>query len=253
MATGTEIVQRAYREGNLIAAGTTLTTDQLNEGIVELNTFIDTLYGFELGEFLFDWPFPPRNDAPTNSRFPLFPRDESLSPRQWPYPPSNVRILLQTDLPTTLTLPPEPDDGARLMFANLQATEALLTINANGRLFANEKTATRLPSQLAGQRYLYRADLGSWTLIETATSDAQVPFPSVYDELLVLGVLDRLAPRFGKDMTASQEQRRRRMLMRLKSQYRQDTPAAVDQYNMFLVPRADYDRSRFYDGGELLS
>ena len=253
MATGSAIVKNAFREGNLIAASAELTADQLAEGLDVLNNFIDTVYGFELGENLFDWPFPPRNNAPTQSRYPLFPRDESLAARVWPYPPPNVRILLGVDLATTLTLPPAPEDGARLQFVNVGAQDVAIQVETNGRLFGGSTNPSTTPTELHQQRYFYRADLADWVLIETATADAQVPFPPTYDELLELAVLSRLSSRFGRALTPDQVQRHMRLISKLKSQYRQKTPAGVDEYNMFLVPRSDYDRSRFYDGGELLS
>ena len=255
MATGTEIVTRAYREGNLIGATASLTTAQLNEGLTELNDYIDTLYGFELGEFAFDWPIAPQNNAPVNERFPLFPRDERLIARVYPYPPSNVNIILFIDgAGQNIYFPQNPSDGARVHFINLASPENAVTIFGNGRLITGVASFSALPSELSGRRYFYRADLATWVLVEEVTATAQIAtFAPVYDPLLVLGTLERLSPRFGRELTATQFERIRRLLMRLKAQYKQDTPEAVDGDNVLLVPYADQFRSRFYDGTELLS
>jgi hypothetical protein len=77
MPTGTaasSLIQSAYREGNLIAVGTTPTTAEQAEALLLLNNFVLGIFGYEMGENLQDWPAPaPQRTAPVAANFPQFP------------------------------------------------------------------------------------------------------------------------------------------------------------------------------------
>lgn len=250
MATGREIVTEAFRDGNLIPITASLTDQQLSQGLNKLNGFINNLYGFELGEQLRDWPLPPQNDAATQARFPLEPADERLRPTVYPFPPPNARILMGVRSRENLTMPQSPDDGARMEFVDINSNDpSEIVLDTNGRQF-NGQTGTLIltPQELNGQRYLYRAELGNWRLIQTYTADMDVDaLPDQFDDLLVLSVLDRIGPSFGRELTPPQNARRRRHLRQLQSQYYQTVRIPVDRYRNFAYPAADYDNRNFFD------
>lgn len=252
MTIASELVNNAYREGNIVGATTTLTTEQQAEGLTALNGFLDSLYGYELGEFFFDWPLIPRNTAPVQARWPIFPRDTALQANQYPYPPPNVRILINITAPLTAYFPQAPSDGARMLFVNLASDEQTLTVQGNGRTIDGSFTVADLPSVWAGRKYLYRADLADWRSFTALAAGDTPNLPDVYDSLLELGVLTRIGARFGRSITDDQGARLQRMLARLKAQYRQETPAVVDGDGAFQRSLSDPSRGRVLGGDSLL-
>jgi len=248
MTTASALVTQAYREGNLIGLTATLTDEQATEGLTLLNDYLDSLLGFELGEFNFDWPVPPATTSPVPARFPLFPLGRDLPSNVFPYPPSNVRVLLSLTADTTIYLPQDPNDGARIMLINLISTSTFsLTIDGNGRLVKSAATVTELATALDGQMLLYRADLGGWQLTTALASDTESPLPTVYDRLLALGTFIFLAPRYGKELKQTQNLSYRRLLKRMKAQYRQVVLQPSADPQPFFLPSADRERGAFTD------
>src|SRR5580698_10572835 len=98
MTTATNLIQAAYREGNLIAVGKQPTTNELAEALVRLNAFVKGIFGYEMGENLSDWLFPaPQRTGIVPTTFPQLPVPEYYGPlySQFlaPYPPRNTRIV----------------------------------------------------------------------------------------------------------------------------------------------------------------
>lgn len=248
MTTASALVTQAYREGNLIGLTATITDAQATEGLTLLNDYLDSLLGFELGEFNFDWPTPPTTTSPVPARFPVFPLGRDLPSNVWPYPPLNVRILMTLTVDTTIYLQQDPGDGARIMLINLDSTSAFsLTIEGNGRLIKGASSITELATELDGQLLLYRADLGGWQLTTTLETTTESPLPTVYDRLLALGTFIFLAPRYGKELTQTQNLSYRRLLKRLKAQYRQVVLEPSADPQPFFLPSADRERGAFTD------
>tara|TARA_R110000772_G_C13310278_1_gene440223 strand:- start:16735 stop:17499 length:765 start_codon:yes stop_codon:yes gene_type:complete len=237
MSTALEIVQQAFREGNLVPLDATtgvpvITDGMTTEGLMLLNRFIDSLFGLELGEYAYDWPVPPSATSPVPARYPIFPKDEALAADVWPYPPGNVRIITLLTGNTTIYLPSSPDDGARVEFANVGGTTGFsLTVDGNGRLVNGTLTNTETDVLLDGTRMIYRADTGNWTPIATLIEGDSSPLPALYDDLLSIGTFIRIAPRYGRSITPELSETYARLLKRLKTQFRQtvQTPAASPQ------------------------
>lgn len=243
MLTASEIVKQAFREGNILALNTPIKDDQETEALTLLNSFITSLYGFELGEFAFDWPVPPSATSPIHARFPLQPANQKLQSDVWPYPPGNVRILLALTDDTQLFLDENPNDGARVELVNVgDASSFNLTLNGNGRLVKGAATSVDTPGNFAGQRLLYRADLGDWTLVTTLTAADFSPFPAEYDDLLAIGLVKRLFSRYGRSMTVDLSDTFKRLMRRMKAQYRQPTGSPVAKPNPFRSPAANASR-----------
>ena len=243
MSTGSELATQALREGNLIDLKTALTSEQLAEALLLLNRFVESLLGFELGEFAMDWPVPPSVSSPVPANYPLLPRVSKLASNVFPYPPGNVRIILNLTAAQTIYMPKEPDDGARFLFINIGDGAQNLTVDGNGRLIKGSKIITETATQLDTQLWFYRADLGGWTLVTLPMLGAtSSPFPSLYDDLLAIGVFIRLAPRYGRTVSAETASTFKRMKQRLTTQYRQAVPQPSADPQGFSYPASDFDR-----------
>ena len=257
MTTGLELVQRAFREGNLAPLNSTtgipiVTDGQLAEGLTILNGYIDSLYGKEIGEFSFDWPVPPSQQSTTPARFPLFPKSEDLASNVFPFPPGNVRIILNLVSDTTIFMPQSPDNGARCQFINIgDATSFNLTVVGNTRLVKGVSELTDTPGNLNGQRLLYRSDLADWTQIITLLNTTESPLPSEYDRLLQIGTFQGLASRVGRSMSPELIATQLGLMKRLKAEYRQKVPEPSASPNPFLLPASDINRNGFRFGGSL--
>lgn len=257
MTTGLELVQRAFREGNLVPLDSTtglpvVNSAQAAEGLTILNSYVDSLYGFELGEFDFDWPVPPTIVAPVAARFPLRPQ-RSLTPANvWPYPPGNVRILLNLVEDTTIYMPQRPDNGARFVFINIGDPSTYnLTVVGNTRLVKGVAEFTDTPGNISGQRLLYRSDLGDWTQITTLLDATPSPLPAAYDRLLQIGTFQGLAPRFGRSMSPELIDDQKRLMKRLKADFRQTVLMPSAAPNPFLLPASDINGANRSFGGDL--
>lgn len=121
-STATFMIQAAYREGNLIAAGASPSTAELTEALPALNRLVNGVFGYELGENFQDWLFPsPQRTAPVAARYPQAPRwDEcnillgsQTSSAIYPYPPVNRRIVFG-NVTGTIYFPEKPTDGSRM-------------------------------------------------------------------------------------------------------------------------------------------
>lgn len=254
MTTAKDLVFAAYREGNLVSINSetgiaNVNAGQLVEGLALLNKYLDSLYGFELGEFNFDWPVPPSQKSPVPARYPINPKNEDLKSNVWPYPPGNVRILLNLVSDTTIYMPQAPDNGARYQFINIgDPTTFKLTVVGNTRLIKGQPEITETPGDLNGQRLLYRSDLGDWTLFTTLTETSESPLPFLYDDLLSIGTFQRLAPRQGRSMQVESIDTHKRLLKRLKAEFRQSVPIPSADPNPFFLPSSDINRSSWSDG-----
>lgn len=237
MIPASEIVKNGFRELNLLSVNEAVVPAQETEALELLNSFLDSLFGVELGEFSMDWPVPPSTTSPTLANFPQAPRDKSLPDNVWPFPRSNVRLLLRLKEDTTIFLPQAPDDGARIQIVNVgEATAFKLTLDANGRLVKGADTTTDTPAILNGTNLLYRADVGDWKVVKTMLAADISPLPQVYDDLLAIGLAIRLGPRFGKAISQESAVRFTQLMKRLKAQYRQFVPSIIDPHQPFLSP-----------------
>lgn len=242
MTKASEIVKLAFREINLKGIGVALTDPEAAEGLTLLNSYISSLFGFELGEFRTPWPVPPSVTSPVPARHPLFPASEELPSDVFPYPPANVNILLTLVADLKMYLPQKPDDGAGIKIVDVGSDAVSnLTLEGNGRLVKGAANLVGTAASLNTTQLFYRADLGDWTGISTLLNDTESPFPVEYDTLLSIGTAARLATRFGRSISREQDKEWGRLLRKLKSQYRQEVPAPLDP-QPFIRPASDRSR-----------
>jgi len=250
MTLASTIIQRAYRQENLIAAGTTPTTDEQTEGLELLNDMINQLIGFELGELVFDWLVPTSETAPRKEENPDDPYGERERPAIYQQPPNNVRLATKLTQAQTIYLPQYPNDGSRISFTDLGSSSFTLTLDANGRQIEGAATVAFDPSVTTDREWFYRADTGNWQLRTQLALSDDSPFPMLYDPMLYIGLSIWLAPRTGIEPSAVNQRLYSDMVTKFRSQYKQEipTPATFNIENIQSL-RVDNDAlSGFFNG-----
>lgn len=212
-----EIIVQAFSEGGFKPRGNSSIAEEMQEALPVLNSLLFSLVGVELGEQYRDWPVPPNRRSPVPSRYPLGPIDETPDRCVWANPPINSRILAANDTDVTVYFPANPRDGARMAYADVGAN-ACITMDGNGRLIQGLPTIQGAGGSV---RWLYRSDLGNWICLHKLEIKDEVPLPQEFDDLLITGLVTRLSPRFGAEVSPWIADRYRDMLSRLKKRYRQ--------------------------------
>lgn len=235
MSTVSEIVTQAFREGNFIAVGETPTAEELIEAVPRLRNLVDSLLGLEIGEAYSDWHVPSDVTvaAPLRSALSNGSTVVGATGVSWQYPPSNVRMLVNTTEARSIYLPSNPSDGARLHLLNMGSSGALIvTLNGNGRLIENAVSLAGTLTTLHGRKWFYRADLGDWVrYIGVVDTNSAMPFPAEFDDLFVCGLAMRLSARFQTAVDDVTVSRYTDILRRFKKRYRQSEamPASFNE------------------------
>lgn len=218
MSTAQDTITRAYRELNVTPLGITPTTNQLTEGLTQLNAFLRIIFGSKMGELLRDWeaPFQQRT-APVAANFPQLPYPLSqdftalsapfagiAGANIWPYPPKNSRIVFGGKQSTTIYFPEQPDDGSRmgLIMGALASPGVTVTLDGNSRTINGARTQQFTTPFAAGGRWIYRADLGDWRPVADLALTDQLPFAEDMDDYVDISLAIRLAPKNDKTVSA---------------------------------------------------
>ncbi len=222
MTIATDLVTRAYRELNLIPTGDSPTTAEATEGLTLLNNLVDFCIGTLIGENLAEWPVPPpQRTDPTRAQYPLFPPESDVSLTVYQAPPGNVRLMCSITTATTLYMPHNPNDGARVSLANVGMT-ATLTLDGNGRKIETASTLA-VTNSATTKRWFYRGDTGNWVLLATLAGSDTPPLPIEYDDYLAIGTAIRLGPRHGRTVSAESLAMYKMQQAAIKARYRQIT------------------------------
>lgn len=250
MTTATKLIQGAFREGNLIAAGKQPTTDEQSEALDVLNRFVNGIFGFEMGENLFDWLAPaPQRTAPVAANFPQLPLPQGWDGKLWdttmaPYPPRNTRVVWgQVDFTIYFDAKPEPGSRMAVVMGSGAGDEGqpgtVLTLDGNGRqiqdpedmLFKNTVALTSPLDPTLNYQWFYRDDLGVWVACMDMELTDECPFPKEFDDFFICGASKRLAPRYGKITAIETVETAKLTLARLKARYRQSAPTVYGSDN----------------------
>lgn len=216
------IINRAYRESNLIQLGATASAEQQTEALDRLNTMIAALLGYEVGDQLLDWPIGNDNRQGTTD----------WSEEKWKYAEPNVRLIVNTASPQTIYLPPEPCDGALLAVIdprNLLASTPY-TLNANTRTIEGATSIVlSAPAPGFNRTWMYRADLADWRIISQVAVSDQMPFPLEFDDFFITRLAMRLNPAYGRSMREETLATLLSMEEKLRARYHQirDVPADI--------------------------
>lgn len=220
--TARSIIESAFRELNAIPTGTSPTDAEINEALDLLNTFIRSLFSFDLGIKLRDFPIP------IVESLCLSADDRSLINFK------NVRFIVRNMTPTTVALSDDIDDGALIQAVDAGSSSDF-TISSTSRLIDASFTLTLQPGFIS-KTLFYRADKGAWiTVPETLNIDDEVPFPPDLDDLLITGLAIRLSSRFSVEIFSGTERAFRRALARARSRYAQNVDTPVSKQPLELL------------------
>lgn len=213
MTQAQEIIKGALRESNLIALTAAPNALQQTEALTKLNRLISSVFGYEAGTKLFD--FPIGNEGTEDYVV-------SWTSAEWQYPPPNVRLLVTDQVAQTIYLPPFPDNGARVALVDLKGNMATypITLHASGKKI--EDAAFLVVNQDdANLEWMYRADLGNWVRLTLLELDDPLPFPLQFDDFFETSLAMRLNPRYGRSITKETAAVLDRAMSQMRSTYRQ--------------------------------
>lgn len=246
MTLASDLIQSAYREGNLIAVAKQPTANEQSEALPALNRLVNGIFGFEMGENLADWLFPaPQRTAPVAANFPQLPapayQGVLQNTFQTPYPPNNSRVVWGV-VTGTLYFPEKPEPGSRMAFVqgsgagDSGAPGQIITLDGNGRQIQDPadkafKNTIALTAPAVSNQWFYRDDLGQWVLCADMLLTDQCPFPKEFDDFFICAMSKRLAPRYGKITAAETIETAKVTLARLKARYRQTAPTVYGSEN----------------------
>lgn len=236
MTTLSVIINSAFREGNIVANGEVPTDAERTEALDILNNTIRAMYGHDLPIRFLEWVIPyPLATGAILADYPAQPIYRSTiqaNPEVYTYPPTGVRMLVSS-LPsaTTIYLPYDPYDGARMSYVDV-GQDVTLTISANGRYI--EGASTKVIEPVVGGRnapleWFYRADLADWINIAFPLGiDDESPLPAEFDDLLMTWLALRLTGRYRKEPDATTIARNQEMKTKLSQRYRYE-PTVIGQ------------------------
>lgn len=243
MTVAGTLVQRAFREGNLIPVGTQPTAPEAVEGLDVLNSLMLSTFGFTIGNRITDWQVPARQRSPTaqvTRSFPLLPGAErSVVPTYPLYPPLNTRVIWDGSA-QTIYFDEVPQDGAAMAVAKGSGSDGAvagtLTIDGNGRTIAGvntvDSTTLAFPTQ-----WFYRADAADWRVVQAVIATDDNLFPDKLDDLWVCAVAIRLAPRYGKTIGPGTSARFVEMSQIFRTTYQATAPTSSGGEDM--LPTAE--------------
>ena len=227
MTNAQTIIQRALRQENIVNIGYSPTTDEQTEYLALLNSLIQQIIGFELGELVYDWPVPPSPTAPYTVPNPNDPYGDNSIPQSYPYPPVNVRVVTKLTAAQTVYMPQWPNDGSRLTVADAGSTFTTLTLDANGRLITGAATLAVDLASTPQRDFFYRADLADWRLCSDLSLTDDSPFPAKYDMMLICGLAIWLSPRNGVQPSQVTAEIYQSLVTKFRAQYKQEVPTKV--------------------------
>lgn len=230
MSTAAEIIQDAYRESNLIALGQSPSTAQTAEALRRLNSMISALMGYEVSDRLLDWPVGTDN----------LQMSTTWNEQLWKYLVPNVRIIVNQAAATTLYLPPDPRDGARIAIVDPRGLLAAnnFTLEGNSRVIENATSVTLSTNNL-NREWMYRADLGQWVVSSILAATDDMPFPIEFDDFFITMLAMRMNPRYGRSISEETAVVLRDMRNKIRSRYYQARDVPADLGAVFLTEGHD--------------
>jgi hypothetical protein len=206
---------RSLRLAGLVPPNAQPRVPQLADAARYLNRAVASLYGYEVGEGLFDWPVGTANASDQRSNW---------SVSDWSRPPENARLLVTTYMNEDIYLVQLPRHGARIQLIDLSGADRRISIHGNGSLIEG---ADQLDITTPGANitWMFRADLGDWVRLGPITEYDEPPFPEHFDNYFEIAAAILMNPTMlDEKMIAAQQ----RSLAMLRAQYRQSYDAVLD-------------------------
>lgn len=218
MTTVAEIITDAYRQGNLLAIGTTPTEAQQTEGLRYLNRVVKSVFGNEAGDPLTAFPIG-REDISRPSGYPYY---NTVPDNDW-FVPENLRVMLNLDQGgVNLYLHPNPNDGARFAAIDVAGTLATypVTVYGNGRRIEG-LTSIALNENGYDAEWFYRADTGNWQKYSPLALDDTFPFPEEFDFFFIIQLAMTINPTYGIQMDGQTGATFQRAKSQIRARYTQ--------------------------------
>lgn len=228
-----DAITQAFRDANLMPAGTTPKTNEVTEALFLLNAMYLDLLGHEVGEKYSDWLIPPPNNLVNPPDTTIVPPETLIllgSATPWyNAPQANSRMLVAITTPAqNIYFPLNPSPGARMMYIDVGSTAVTLTLQGNGRLIEGNPTlSVATPTSLNGVQWFYRDDKSSWERIVPLVLTGQLPFESRHDDLFITLLARRLMPRNAYDPKALLEVMHKENVQRAAMHYKQYVPTGI--------------------------
>lgn len=225
-----DIIQQAFREGNLIPIGASPTAAETAEGLKRLQVLIGSVLGNEAGEKLTTLPIG-NNNVVAPEGYPNNGQTWAITPL-----PLNVRAVCNLSSAQTINAPWKPQDGSRFGVQDISSNFATynLTIKPNGRLIEGSTSNIVLNTDDIMREWFYRADLGDWKRVTSLTAADQMPYPEEFDDLFVIMLAMRLATRNSQQISQESIAAMERSRDQFRARYAQTicTPADIATRNM---------------------
>jgi hypothetical protein len=194
MTLTSAVINDAFRENNIIPIGAEPTDLQYDEALRELRRIIAGVLGLSIGDRYFDWPVGNLNVT----------ADTDWNQTLWSKVLANARLIVNSDTAQTVSLPPDPQDGARIAVIDPEnrLSSAPLTLKGNGREVVSGPELLLNVNGTSLQLF-YRADLGRWVEILplTGVDPEEFPFPEEFDHYFINRLNMRLSSRYGRAPT----------------------------------------------------
>lgn len=237
MTLVSDIITDAFRQGNLIAVGTTATAAQTTEALRYLQRIVKSVFGQEMGDVLTTFPIG-KVDISRPSGYPWW---NTVPDNDW-FVPKNTRLMFNLDESVPIYLHPDPDDGSR--FAVIDVAESFtanpITVYGNGRLIETT-TSISLATNGLDREWFYRADLGGWLRVSPLASPDTFPFPEEFDDFFITMLAMRINPAYGIELDGQSQSMLQRSRTQLRSRYTQNIPVR-SELGLIRMPRVSQDR-----------
>jgi hypothetical protein len=206
MTLVSSIIQRAYRETNIIPLGAVPNTEQINEALDSLNVLLLSTVGNEGGE-------PGFKEINVGGDF-----DQSYLLVD--YVPDNSRLVLNLTDPAVVGLNPTPYEGQRIAIVDILGNLSTipLIISGNGRNIEGAESVT-LDTNYMSRQWMYRADTGNWVRISLLVAADNMPLPEEYDDYFIIMLAARLSPRYGQTMSPESVAALKRTRSQIRNRY----------------------------------
>lgn len=217
MTAVVDIIKSSLRETNLIPLGVDPSTAQQAEAFQLLSTIIASTPGSDAGENLNPLDIG-RNNIEAPNGYPWWNNElpENVFVR------ANTRLMLNLTDNGFVNFSPIPHDGARMgiVDCSLNLDIYSITLQGNGRLIdGSDEVIITTPG--IKKEWVYREDLGNWVTLTPLDLAGDMPWPSEFDDLFIIGLALRLNPRYGQVIHPASAERYKTVLSQFSARYSQ--------------------------------
>lgn len=222
MTTVSDIIQRGYRESNLVGVGVQPNAAEQAEALPLLQEIILSVYGNQVGE-TFEPLLVGNNNINAPVGFPAW-----LPQEQW-WAPINTRLVCNLPGTQDINLTPVPQDGSRMAVidASKNFSTNPLTLWGNGHSIEGGLSVT-MNTDGQAKEWLFRADLDNWQLVTPLAATDDMPFPQEYDSFFSILLGSRVNPRYGKSLSIESQGALKAYREEIRARYHQVIATIAD-------------------------